>query len=136
MYIHSKGVTKLWDTISDWRKCMEFFLVDNADICLNYLYNNYDTVGIMKHPTHIFPHYSGNFWWSTGKYLSNLFKNHTIGNEYCDTEMFLFLNNPKDHDMFPVWKVIPNYNGYINRLPEIIYKNYIKAFIKENTFGF
>ena len=87
LYIHSKGVTRfdttsfhmnardfeisnLYENICDWRDLMEFYLIRHHETCLRVLENNYDTVGInyFNGPKH----YSGNFWWATGKYLRTL----------------------------------------------------------------
>ena len=87
LYIHSKGVTRyntttynintcdfdisdLYENICDWRDLMEFYLIKNFNKCLTILDNGYDTVGINYCSTP--KHYSGNFWWATGKYLRSL----------------------------------------------------------------
>lgn len=90
LYIHSKGVTKPDNKIVYlWRTHMEYFLIKKCDECIKYL-DNYDVVGVEYSPTKQF---SGNFWWSTGKYYLSL--PDSIGNEYVGPEKYLFLNNPK-----------------------------------------
>jgi len=43
-------------------------------------------------------HFAGNFWWSTGKYYNRLSKTK-IGDDYYDTERYLFRQNPTYHVM-------------------------------------
>lgn len=122
LYIHSKGVTEPTNqNIRDWRRCMEYFLINRAADCIEKLRKGYDTVGIMKHPRHEFQHYSGNFWWATGGYLKQLFKNHIMNDD--SAEFFLFLNNPKAYDFFPIFDIDPSYNGFHHRLLESTYKD-------------
>lgn len=70
LYIHSKGVTR-WDqkdiysNVEDWRDLMDYFLIYQYKYCLEALQEN-DAVGInfWNEP----PHFSGNYWWCTGKH--------------------------------------------------------------------
>lgn len=81
LYIHTKGVRwrNLVEQARDWRRMMEYFLIDGYERCLNLMYSGkYDTVGcnlrrigiIPSDPT--FAHYSGNFWWATAKYINTI----------------------------------------------------------------
>lgn len=123
LYLHSKGVTKSSsEPVRDWRRCMEYFLIINGKKCIDKIENEkYDTVGIMKHPTYHYPHYSGNFWWASGSYLKKLFNEKQIMNDYYGCEMYLLSNNPKCFDFFPIHKHIPSYNGYKSKLDKKIY---------------
>lgn len=81
-YFHSKGVSKpeFKENIWEWRKMMEYFLVNNYEKCINLL-SSYDVLGIslcdagtsakINDETHKF-HFSGNFWWSKTDYLKKL----------------------------------------------------------------
>lgn len=91
LYLHSKGVrhihTDIYENRSDWRRCMEYFLVEHAEKCVEKLNEGHTTVGILySHSPK--PHYSGNFWWATGKYLIDLFQNGTMTDDYLGPEMF------------------------------------------------
>lgn len=102
MYIHSKGVSNVnTNAIYMWRNYMEYFLLTNASNCITLL-NKYDTVGTAYSTYKIGPHYSGNFWWSTGKYYLSL--PPTIGPLYTDPEAYIFLGKPSyivlDKDRF------------------------------------
>lgn len=71
LYLHSKGVTRPDNTcIADWIECMEYFLIERHEDCLEHL-KNFDTVGpnIRQSPSR---HFSGNFWWAKTSYLNKL----------------------------------------------------------------
>jgi hypothetical protein len=72
LYLHTKGVSHNpgKQCIRDWLDCMLYWLVENWRECIEKL-NEYDTVGInyMLSPL---PHYQGNFWWATAKYINTL----------------------------------------------------------------
>jgi hypothetical protein len=71
LYLHSKGVSRNNNkNIEAWVDYMEYFLIENHSLCLEYL-KNFDTIGVNYLPTPM-PHYSGNFWWAT----SNFIKSH------------------------------------------------------------
>lgn len=85
LYIHNKGTMKSGNenVVNSWREMMEYFLIDNANYCINNL-DYYDTIGCnlinkcddkscMIHEKHAY-HYSGNFWWSKVSYLKLLVK--------------------------------------------------------------
>lgn len=124
LYIHSKGgttsVKQHKKPVQHWRRCMMYFLLSKGQDCLKKL-DEYDTVGIFRHPTHHIPHYSGNFWWATGKYLRKLFSEFEIDTDYLGPEMYLFKAKPNSYDMYPM----PNgYDGYIVCYPFELYKDY------------
>ena len=80
------------------------------------LLNFYSCIGInlMQFPL---PHFSGNFWWTTGTHLNKLKKR--IGNKYLDPEMYLLnkiqINNEHDKVYQPnplcIYKSIGNHAG-------------------------
>jgi hypothetical protein len=94
---------------------MEYFLIEKADICIKKIMEeNYDTVGVMKCNNPL--HYHGNFWWAKTTYLKELFKNHTVGENYIDPELFLFKNNPKACDLYPAFHLHHGFSGYFYNL--------------------
>jgi hypothetical protein len=102
LYIHSKGVSNInTQATYMWRNYMEYFLLTNASKCIELL-NTHDIVGTAYSTYAIGPHYSGNFWWSTGKYYLSL--PATIGAGYTDPEAYIFVGKPKhivlDKDRF------------------------------------
>lgn len=75
LYIHSKGVSKI-NGIGDeavywWRTWLEYGLMSRHEECLEKL-NEYDVVGVNYSEKQIGKHFSGNFWWATGKYYLTL----------------------------------------------------------------
>lgn len=71
LYIHSKGVTH-WkkspeEAVTCWRRYMQYFLVENWRTCVEQL-QEYDICGVEWRGRP--PHFSGNFWWATAKYLN------------------------------------------------------------------
>lgn len=86
LYIHAKGVSRgnddayIKNNIWEWRKMMEFFLIENYQICLKNLVNN-DAIGCnlidmgnfvcLKDEKHRL-HFSGNFWWSKTDHIKTL----------------------------------------------------------------
>ena len=103
LYIHTKGVGKPKNrAVELWRKWMQYFLIENYKVCLDYL-DYYDIVGVgykvdIPHLGKVVgPHFSGNFWWSTGAYYKGL--PDIIGEHYNDPESYIFLANPKWKDL-------------------------------------
>ena len=77
---------------------MEYFLMTHYKDCLEAL-NTHDIVGVnySGSDAKVGPHFSGNFWWSTGKYYLSLEK--TIGAHYNDPEKYIFSGKPKYKDI-------------------------------------
>ena len=73
--IHTKGALKKPHSY-EWRKYLEYFLIENHELCLNSL-NNYNCVGVNQY--FYFDEinkyrnlFSGNFWWANSMYLKTL----------------------------------------------------------------
>jgi hypothetical protein len=104
LYIHSKGVThpqnqnEASDAVYLWRNYMEFYLIRHYKKCLEKL-ATHDIVGAIYKDFMIGPHFSGNFWWSTGAYFKRLIAGHTIGDFYMDPESFIFKAKPTFYKM-------------------------------------
>jgi len=101
LYIHTKGVTHVQEkknTKSEciylWRNYMEYYLIRHYKKCLEKL-NTHDIVGSIYKKFMIGPHFSGNFWWSTGSYFKKLANEHSIGDMYHDPESYIFKAAPK-----------------------------------------
>jgi hypothetical protein len=78
LFFHTKGITKQNDATEDWRKYMEYFVIENWKDCIAKLDEGYDCCGVLWN-FHTMagyrPHFSGTFWWATTKYINTL--NHT-----------------------------------------------------------
>lgn len=71
LYIHTKGVTTPNnECITDWRKYMTYFNVNQYQKCFELL-DVYDSCGVdlVNNPA---LHYSGNFWWANSSYIKKL----------------------------------------------------------------
>jgi len=74
LYLHTKGVSykEIYPQIEDWRNMMLYFLVERYKTCYHLLASDeIDCIGnnflTMKKK-----HFSGNYWWATSSYLSQL----------------------------------------------------------------
>jgi hypothetical protein len=81
LYIHTKGTLNKPNSY-EWRKYLEYFLIDKHNLCINSL-NKYSCIGVnQQFYTDLINikknHFSGNFWWSNSLYIKNLpeFKNN------------------------------------------------------------
>jgi hypothetical protein len=88
LYFTNLGISKGNDlNKSGWRLMLEYFNIDQWQKCTELL-ESYDCVGAEGHfgipderpgqlPGAIYiPHYSGNWWWATAKYISSLDLNY------------------------------------------------------------
>lgn len=101
LYFHSKGVLKKQNS-ENWRKYLEYFLIKKHEDCLKLLEENIDSVGANAN---IFTndsinknrnHFSGNFWWSTSKYIKNLKFNLNINDRYSVEHYIIGSNRTKN----------------------------------------
>ena len=148
-YLHGKGVTKLHapehilSCIKNWRKCMEYFVLDKSESCILALHNsNKNCAGVMfdclklhnisvvdfksfisLYQNFIFP---GNFFWVKCSWFSSL-KAPILTEDYFYYERFLGYSegvNP-----YYLWvKRYENYGGhapYIELINESEYKRFI-----------
>ena len=82
MYMHTKSIVKpVTDTIQfpfnntgprlySWRQQMQDVCIGKYTQCIEQL-QNHDAVGIRWHQ-HPHPHFSGNFWWATARWVGSL----------------------------------------------------------------
>mmetsp|Transcript_22600 Transcript_22600/g.37274 ORF Transcript_22600/g.37274 Transcript_22600/m.37274 type:complete len:320 (-) Transcript_22600:509-1468(-) len=73
-YFHDKGVTRGTSAcISDWRKILEYFVIERWRDCYAALANDIgDTCGALFYNYPKARFYAGNFWWSTCKHINTL----------------------------------------------------------------
>ena len=110
LYFHTKGVTRTYEKglkgecVTLWRNYMEYYLIALYKKCLAKLVDH-DIVGCLFRDEKIGPHFSGNFWWSTGKYFRRLMSTVNIGSMYYEPEAYIFKGMPKaykiDNDIIP-----------------------------------
>lgn len=158
LYVHTKGVRKNGDEICvrSWRKLLEYYTIVNHDIALQYLMNNYDTIGsnvinmspstsdrdkylYAVNPNHYF-HYSGNFWWSTVKHIRRLpmlkhdpFKHATSTRCRAENWILSALPNMRGFEMYYNKNYVHPYNTYCD--PNGYQKKYMEVFTGRNNFS-
>jgi hypothetical protein len=111
---------------------MLYFLVEQSQLCISILNNNYETVGCnysydidmtvdgynTYNPYANPPHYSGNFWWANTNYLRSLPLLSVENPERMAPEFWLFKNNPIFYNLHS-----SNINHYHSIYPESNYKS-------------
>ena len=131
LYFHSKGVT--WSdhpyysvTTTSWRKYLEYFVIKNWKTCIGDL-NSYDCVGaewiykakltdldLQKDTYLIVPHYNGNFWWASAKYLSQLDLDYIYNEEKgwarFKSEFWMGTKKPKFKSYHNSYKLLYQFN--------------------------
>jgi hypothetical protein len=81
LYFHMKGITKQNAATEDWRRYMEYFVIERWKDCIAKLDEGYDCCGVMWNshtPIGEWPHFSGNFWWANTDYIN------TLNHEYLE----------------------------------------------------
>jgi GR25 family glycosyltransferase involved in LPS biosynthesis len=71
LYLHTKGIS--WpnhENIVNWTEMMVYFLAEQHTTC-DKLLKSYDAIGC-NYSIKPHPHFSGNFWWATSKYIKTL----------------------------------------------------------------
>lgn len=71
LYLHTKGVTRPSDSVSDWRECMLYWLVERWRECVEKLEYGYEVVGINQIDSPV-RHFQGNFWWAATPFVRRL----------------------------------------------------------------
>lgn len=123
LYMHSKGLRYEPSeyNIYDWSFYMMYFLVKRYPVCMRLLSREVDVCGVDFH-TDVFPHYSGNFWWTTADYYLSL--PDTIGHAYLDPEAYLALGSPRHVSL---WEA--NSNFHLDEYPPL-------RFVDTSRFAF
>lgn len=85
-YFHSKGVSRNSNVFHKTRRNLDYFILERYDVCLLWLKNGYDAVGVSLS---LFPllHFSGNFWWTHSYHFNKL--HPTVGDGYYAPEMYI-----------------------------------------------
>lgn len=84
LYMHTKGVSwreqgKSHEAMMAWRKYMEYFCIVQWPECLAWLGTQHDAVGVQwTNRSERNGHFSGNFWWTTSRYIRTLSNIHDV----------------------------------------------------------
>lgn len=122
-YIHTKGLShartdgnpRLYRAINSWRHMMELAVLDRWRDAIIRL-ETHEAAGANFRPDP-WPHFSGNFWWATAKYLSGL--PHPVRGEFPETQQF---------DHLPDLKARTNYERWIGINNPVAYDFYNRPF--------
>lgn len=99
LYIHSKGVSKTRgigeEDIFWWRTWLEYNLFSRYEECLSKL-DEYDVVGVNYSERVLGKHFSGNFWWTTGKYYLSLPNEISYNEPYSYNQPERYILSGKD----------------------------------------
>lgn len=96
-YMHTKGIRHFGKSnernIINWINLLLYWVVSKWKGAVNVL-DTHDTYGCLYIARGQFePHYSGNFWWATSKYVKTL--SRTIDKEYISPETYILTRKPK-----------------------------------------
>lgn len=112
LYIHAKGVTQHKTEkeipVSDWRKMMEYFLIENWKDCVLKLNEGFDCCGVNHQvhagningkvqKTYIF---NGNFYWANSDYVKTLDKSLLFEHRYSAENFICSKENNKAYSFY------------------------------------
>jgi hypothetical protein len=135
LYLHTKGVTYFSPNrrISDWTDMMLHFLVQRHRSCYALLASDYNVLGVNYYTNAVTddgdvdvapPHFSGNFWWATSRYLSGLARlEHSVdsrANKYS-AESWVLTDGRGEAAVYCPYKSYENH--YRNEHPRELYVN-------------
>ena len=127
LYVHTKGISypkgdSRYEPGLDWINYMLHFLCEKSEHCLNLL-DTHDVAGcnFSENPK---PHFSGNFWWATAKYLKGL--DTGLLTDKMSAEWWL-QSSPVKPVKATLWN--SGKNHFHERYPEEEYNNKIKIFV-------
>lgn len=83
LYFHTKGITHFTEPTEDWRKYMEYFVIENWKDCIQKLNEGFDCCGVIWNTKTIwgdFPHFSGSMFWTKTDYIN------TLNHDYLDSD--------------------------------------------------
>ena len=128
LYIHTKGITQhktIRETpVAEWRRMMEYFLIDNWANCVSKLDDGYDCCGInyQNHSANIKSNiicikiYNGNFFWVNSNYIKKLDNTILFEHRYS-AENWIF--SSEEHNAYSFLDVPSSFDLYYN-----IYEKY------------
>ena len=74
-FVHPKGITHNDIPTNDWRKYMDYFIIERWGDCVKKLNEGYDTCGVMWNSDTVYgfyPHFSGCMFWANTDYINTL----------------------------------------------------------------
>lgn len=111
MYFHTKAVSNIGYNNTLWRWSMDNNLIYKWKECINLIDKGADAVGVnVRGNTHVgyHPHFSGNAWWTTSKYVQ------TLNDDYLYNKDMLGPQNPLTVEFY----IGSNHNGKLQSIFE------------------
>lgn len=111
-YFHGKGVTQhkteKEEPVKQWRKMMEYFLIDKWKDCIKILDEGYDCCGVnyQDHAGHIYGKtrlihiFNGNFFWTKSDYVKKLDKNVLFEHRYSGENWICSIENHQAYSFY------------------------------------
>lgn len=72
LYFHTKGASARTERMDQWRRFLEWGVLEQWELCVRSLTEGFDAVGPNFMAASGSPHFSGNFWWARASYVSSL----------------------------------------------------------------
>lgn len=125
LYLHTKGISygkdhEYYLPELDWINYMTHFLCKKSDECIKLL-DTYDTLGCDYNDVKNYapPHYAGNFWWATSKYINTLTTDDLI--DRTSAEWWILSGNANKYILHQSNRSVFNWVYYKTRYPESMY---------------
>lgn len=115
LFFHTKGITHFTRATEDWRKYMEYFVIERWKDCVAKLDEGYDCCGVLwnkETPIGYHPHFSGAFYWAKASYINTLDHSFIDSNWRYDMEFWIGSN--------PDAKVYEFHNSGLNKAEKLI----------------
>mgnify|MGYP003337164235 CR=1 FL=1 len=104
LYLHTKGASKQnvpnYNNIISWRHLMNYWNIEKSDFALDILKNtNYNAYGVLLCDINNCIFYSGNFWWASSNYLSQLSIDDLLCSDRFHKEFWIGSGNGKMYNL-------------------------------------
>ena len=130
LYLHSKGASVSKDRlilpVQSWRKMMEYFLIERWNEATSYL-PTHGACGACKN-NNLFNHFSGNFWWTTTKFIKLFTITPTIKASEFWQQSMLHIKSGKSKLYSESWilQMNPNSAKCLFQTPLDLYNNVLQ----------
>jgi len=117
LYIHTKGASHNsddMDKMDEWRHYMCYYCMSKFRRCLSLL-DEYDTVGVLYREIPV-PHWSGAFYWVTGKHWLGLPPNLDPNDRWLPELIYPFTTRPKYLELAK-WTSPPQCHSHFGKPP-------------------
>lgn len=95
MFFHTKGITHNDQPNTDWRRYMEYFVIEQWQDCVQKLDEGFDCCGVLWNcdaAGKFHPHFSGAFYWAKTDFINTLDYNYLTSSNRYDGEFWIGTN--------------------------------------------